>query len=76
MSHSTPQVTLVDIHGTPITPPAASWPAWTDATRWVPTEPADDAPAVAEESAEEWDFPPRRQVSPAEISQLAAHGCV
>ena len=73
---SLPQVTLVDIHGNPINTPAASWPEWTDATRWTITPEPDDAPAVAEEPAEEWDFPPRRQVSPIELSMLAAHGCV
>jgi hypothetical protein len=73
---SLPQVTLVDIHGNPINAPAASWPEWTDATRWVPTEPGDDAPAVADDQAEEWDSPPRRQVSPIELAMLAAHGCV
>jgi hypothetical protein len=72
MSDSTPQVTLVDIHGAPINAPAASWPSWTDATRWVPTEPAEDVPAVAEEPVEEWDFPPRRQVSPIELSMMSA----
>jgi hypothetical protein len=42
----------------------------------VPTEPAEDAPAVAEEPAEEWDFPPRRQVSPIELAMLATHGAI
>jgi hypothetical protein len=60
----------------PIDP--AAWPAWTDDWRWVPTEPA-DAPETSEVSdqVEDWgDIPPRRQVSPIELSMLAAHGCI
>jgi hypothetical protein len=45
---SLPQVTLVDIHGNPITPPAASWPSWPDRHRWAPTEASDDEPTAAE----------------------------
>jgi hypothetical protein len=44
---SLPQVTLVDIAGNPIAP-AASWPEWVDANRWVTTEPADDGMAFPE----------------------------
>jgi hypothetical protein len=71
MSDSTPQVTLVDIDGRPITPPAASWPAWTDQDRWVPTPEAHDAPA-----SDQVEDDPRRQVSPIELAQLAAHGTI
>jgi hypothetical protein len=65
-----------------ITPtPAASWPAWTDDDRWelgpddAPT-PWPTAEEIAEYEAETRDIPPRRQVSPIELSQIAAHGCV
>jgi hypothetical protein len=74
MSSVPKDVQLVDLDGRPIPAPAEAWPAWTDATRWVPTEPAEDLPA--EDQAEEWDFPPRRQVSPIELSMLAAHGAI
>jgi len=74
MSSVPKDVQLVDLDGRPIPSPAEAWPRWTDAVRWVPIEPAEDAPA--EEPAEEWCFPPRRQVSPVELSMPAAHGCI
>jgi hypothetical protein len=60
---------------------AHEWPATPaiDGERWTITEP-DDAPPPAErgdDQPEDWgDIPPRRQVSPIELAQLAAHGCV
>jgi hypothetical protein len=35
-----------------------------------------DAAAPPDDQPEEWCFPPRRQVSPIELAQLSAHGCV
>ena len=63
--------------------PATQWPKsrTVDGWRWaLGPEPADDGMACPEpppdDPAEEWNFPPRRQVSPVELAQLAAHGCV
>jgi hypothetical protein len=35
-----------------------------------------DAAAPPDDQPEEWCFPPRRQVSPIELAQLSAHGCI
>jgi hypothetical protein len=44
-----------------------------DFEAWLASAAVSEVPIDQEEA---WDFPRRRQVSLAEISQLAAHGCV
>ena len=44
-----------------------------DFEAWLAQAEASEVPVDQEEA---WDFPRRRQVSPAEISQLAAHGAI
>jgi hypothetical protein len=63
--------------------PATQWPKSriVDGWRWeLGPEPADDGTAhpepPADDRPEEWDFPPRRQVSPVELSMLAAHSAI
>ena len=71
---------------------AATWPAWTDNHYWEPGSGQDDAPTAEERAefeswlaavddadgppADDFDFPRRRQVSPIELAQLAAHGAI
>jgi hypothetical protein len=52
----------------------ACWPDWTDNWHWTISPEVDDAPA--DDQPEERCSPPRRQVSPDELAQIAAHGCV
>jgi hypothetical protein len=47
---------------------------WCDPMEW--TLPDDVLEAMSAHEEEEWCFPPRRQISPGELSQRAAHGCV
>jgi hypothetical protein len=42
----------------------------------TPPEPWPTEAEIAEYEAEEWCYPPRRQVSPEELSQRAAHGAI
>jgi hypothetical protein len=49
-------------------------PAWCDGGAEYTLPDAELEAMSAHE--EEWCYPPRRQVSPVELSQIAAHGCV
>jgi hypothetical protein len=62
---------------------ATQWPKsrTVDGWRWeLGPEPADDGTGrpepPADDQPEEWCFPARRQVSPIELAQLAAHGAI
>jgi hypothetical protein len=73
---SVPQVPLVDIDGRPITGDldASQWPAWTDNFYWEvePNEVVALEVAEVERIQDILDALDRRQVSPVELSMLAA----
>jgi hypothetical protein len=57
----------------------ACWPAWTDNFFWEisdPTEVAELERLALEAECDRRDAPPLSQVSPIELSMLAAHGAI
>jgi hypothetical protein len=63
----------VYVHALPAVPQTSD--EWCDGgAEWTLSDPAELERMSAHE--EEWCYPPRRQVSPVELSQLASHGCI